>query len=392
MYPSISALSNKSQDRKIRHHVLNQFGQWVPGAVQPHGKVKLNVQPSQSAQSQLHLPPITTSTTTIQALADSRAQMCVADWSVAKRLGLTKADLLHPALTVSVADNSNLELVGAHFMSIYADSGESTEQLVYFATNVGDFYLSKAAMIDLGIIPKDFPKVGCTRDYSVNAIDVQHDAQQVHEVQGLHSVRQRQVAPTPQPSCSSSASSPGVPPGITSLGFRPPPSAQEGETLLQRSLVTKPGDREHSVRVALPPAGTMYMDAPEIQQKLNPAPSPFSLPTTQHPGNNHFMQVQQPQGAVQRLGNSHNNLSQPQGYDKIQSQVSVAAVQQQQQVSCKDIGPDWEEESYNSNKVSSGSNLYEVTGGFPSVQLQSNPSQDAIIRQITWIKKCVETS
>ena len=70
--------------------------------------------------------------------------------------------------------------------------------------------------------------------------------------------------------------------------------------------------------------------------------------------------------------------------------MSVAAVQQQQQVSCKDIGPDWEEESYNSNKVSSGSNLYEVTGGFPSVQLQSNPSQDAIIRQITRIKKCVD--
>lgn len=81
----------------------------------------------------------------------------MADWSVAKWLGLTKDELLHPALTVSVADNANLELVGAHFLTIFSDSGESTEQLVYFATNVGDFYLSKAAMIDLEIISKDSP-------------------------------------------------------------------------------------------------------------------------------------------------------------------------------------------------------------------------------------------
>ena len=97
--------------------------------------------------------------------------MCVADWSVARRLHLNKSDLLHPALTVSMADNTNLELMGAHFMIITADSGESTEQLVYFATNVGDFYLSKAAMIDLAIIPKDFPKVGAASHHYINSIE-----------------------------------------------------------------------------------------------------------------------------------------------------------------------------------------------------------------------------
>ena len=109
-YPSISALSQKSQNMRIRHYILNKFNQWVPGAVQPHGKVKLNVKLSQSAQTQLYLPPVGISATTVQALADSGAQMCVADWDVAARLNLIKADLLHPALKVSVADNTNLRV------------------------------------------------------------------------------------------------------------------------------------------------------------------------------------------------------------------------------------------------------------------------------------------
>ena len=86
--------------------------------------------------------------------------MCVWDWEVAKNMGLSKQDLLAPALSVSVADNSSLELVGATFMSITTKSGQSTEQLVYFAHYVGQFYLSKEALIDLQVIPPNFPTIG----------------------------------------------------------------------------------------------------------------------------------------------------------------------------------------------------------------------------------------
>ena len=75
-------------------------------------------------------------------------------------MGLTKKDLMIPALSISVADNNSLELIGAHFMHISATSGEVTKQLVYFAMDVGEFYLSKAALIDLKIIPHDFPRIG----------------------------------------------------------------------------------------------------------------------------------------------------------------------------------------------------------------------------------------
>ena len=83
--------------RKIKHHVLNDFGQWKPSNVMPHGKLNINLRISQSAVQQLHLPPLhNVQHTTISALADTGAQMCVADWNIAKRLGLHKEDLFAP--------------------------------------------------------------------------------------------------------------------------------------------------------------------------------------------------------------------------------------------------------------------------------------------------------
>ena len=130
---SLWTISSKQVPRKIRHHILDQFGNWSPSHVQPNGRLNLNIKPLQSAQQQFDLPRLPDTSTKVIALADTGAQMSVADWEVAKRMNLRNLDLLLPALSVSVADNANLELIGAHFINIYAHSGQSTSQLVYFA-------------------------------------------------------------------------------------------------------------------------------------------------------------------------------------------------------------------------------------------------------------------
>ena len=149
----------KSAD-KIQHHIINSFGKWQPGPVQPHGKLEVNLTICASAPEQLGLPRINNkSTIAVNALANTGAQMCVADWNVAVRMGIQKHELLQPALKISVADNSNLQLIGANFLTIHAN-GESTHQLVYFATGVGELYLSMDALIKLKVIPADFPRIG----------------------------------------------------------------------------------------------------------------------------------------------------------------------------------------------------------------------------------------
>lgn len=114
-----------------------------------------------AATAQLNLPKLrNTKPVEISALVDTGTQMCVADCKLAKQMGLSKHNMLTPALTISFADNADLELIGAAFMLIKSDKGPATRQLVYFATGVGQFYLSKQACVDLGIIDANFPQVG----------------------------------------------------------------------------------------------------------------------------------------------------------------------------------------------------------------------------------------
>ena len=180
----IAAIQDNKSVKKLRHHVMNSFGKWVPSHVEPHGKVRLTIEVDNSAASQLRLQPLRNcSKTTVSALADTGAHMCVADWRVAQAMGLAKKDLMIPALSISVADNNSLELIGTHFMHISSTSGESTKQLVYFAMDVGEFYLSKSALIDLKIIPHDFPRIGACAN-TVADDQGPADAGEIYKVSG----------------------------------------------------------------------------------------------------------------------------------------------------------------------------------------------------------------
>ena len=170
-HPQLSAFHQKHQQRRIHHHVINEFGKWVTSNVSAHGKIQVHVKLDPSAQQQLDLDQLpNTSSTTVSTLADTGKQMCVADWAIAKKLNLKKSDLLMPALTVSVADNASLELIGAHLLTLSTSTGLKTQQLVYFASGVGDFYLSKTALIDLKIVPSNFPSSSPSNTVSVNTL------------------------------------------------------------------------------------------------------------------------------------------------------------------------------------------------------------------------------
>ena len=198
---NLSALKSSESVHKIRHHIMNSLG----NGSQAHGKLKLNIEVDNSAAHQLNLPPLThCKSTPVSALADTSAQMCVADWQVGQRLGLKRKDLVVPALSISVADNYNLELIGAHFLRLSTPTGESTQQLVYFATEVGEFYLSKGALIDLKIISHDFPRVGaCSSNFNMmqSHADVQGhtaDYHELNEVQNEFTSVVHKVNPAPQ--------------------------------------------------------------------------------------------------------------------------------------------------------------------------------------------------
>ena len=98
-------------------------------------------------------------TTVVSGLCDTGAQMCVTGTDVGQRMGLRKRDMVPVALRFSVADNVEVQMVGAAFMSITGRGGVKNNQMVYIASKLEDFYISKEACMSLGIIPYAFPAV-----------------------------------------------------------------------------------------------------------------------------------------------------------------------------------------------------------------------------------------
>ena len=85
--------------------------------------------------------------------------MCVTGLGVANRMGIRRKDMVETVMQIAVANNAGLETVGAVFMTLTGCGGVTTGQMVYFARGIDDFYLSKEACRDLGIVDLEFPEV-----------------------------------------------------------------------------------------------------------------------------------------------------------------------------------------------------------------------------------------
>ena len=93
--------------------------------------------------------------------------MCVAGSHVATTLGLRRRDLLPARMEISVANNAGLQILGAAYVTL-SSNGVEAGHMLYFAENLREFFLSKEACKDLGIISHEFPAVGSHSHGSVN--------------------------------------------------------------------------------------------------------------------------------------------------------------------------------------------------------------------------------
>lgn len=83
--------------------------------------------------------------------------MCVAGESFLKEIGLKNSILKHSLIKLESANHSFLKVLGTMRCKIYYASLE-TEICLFICENVSEFLINRKAMIDLGIIHKDFPK------------------------------------------------------------------------------------------------------------------------------------------------------------------------------------------------------------------------------------------
>ena len=151
---------------KIPHMIYEQI-KWVIKAPRKHPTCTLSVTVSVNGYQEVdHTPPPATRRrdTDMSALIDTGCQVCCMGTTQLHALGLSRRDLLQPDLSLSAANTSGINIIGATFLMItgWDRSGKRwrTHQMAYVSEDVHQLLLSNEACEQLGMISKNFPEVG----------------------------------------------------------------------------------------------------------------------------------------------------------------------------------------------------------------------------------------
>ena len=102
--------------------------------------------------------------TTINALADTGCQSCLAGTNLLRKLNLKTSDLIPVKTKMKSASNEGIRILGALLLNLSGSDAQgrifSSNQMTYITDSSDSFFLSRSACADLGIIPETFPTIG----------------------------------------------------------------------------------------------------------------------------------------------------------------------------------------------------------------------------------------
>ena len=169
---SMGVNSIGSKTLTLNHHVFEN-GDWKLRLAQPHPTVWLMVATECSDYEEFGFNRHSVSNHGVQAIVDSGAQCCLWGWSDCKAAGFRQDDLLPVKQKLSAVSWLCINIYGAVILWMTGVSPSAKEHpcaaIVYVSPIVSGFYLSKEAMIQLQIVPVDFPTGGGALSSDVNA-------------------------------------------------------------------------------------------------------------------------------------------------------------------------------------------------------------------------------
>ena len=146
-------------------HQIFSKDEWRRSKLTNHPRVLLNLRPQLANPNR---------SVTVNALADSGAQSDV--WSLDEyiKAGFSRGDLHPVTLGLNAANKSAIRIEGAFFGTITGGSETQIEakSMIYVSSDVRGFYLSYETMMNLDMLPKNFPQPGCAR---MSSSDIQLD-------------------------------------------------------------------------------------------------------------------------------------------------------------------------------------------------------------------------
>ena len=112
-----------------------------------------------SLQTPLRRP---TKAALVSVVADTGCQSCLAGTNLLSKLGLNERHLSKTRLQMTAANGNNLDIIGAIALRLSdsaSQGGIETRQIVYICRDTSDFFLSRGACVELGIVLLTFRMV-----------------------------------------------------------------------------------------------------------------------------------------------------------------------------------------------------------------------------------------
>ena len=152
---------------KVPHMLFDNL-RWVKSRPpkQPHIKLTVRVDTRSYRDNDIRPPSAYKHRTAdMTSLADTGCQALVMGPQQLTQLGLTKCDLMECEQRLTGANGGSIVILGAVFIVVSGTDNTGkvwrTRQLCYVCEGVTELLLSREACTQLGMIPEQFPGVGC---------------------------------------------------------------------------------------------------------------------------------------------------------------------------------------------------------------------------------------
>lgn len=148
----------------LDHMLFKRETGWKKTDSLQHPTLKLRLTVDSSDYDAINYPPPKVKSCEVCVVTDTGAQSCLWGLSDFLRCGFKESDLIPVKHSLYAANKEKIDVLGAILIRLSGTDvdGElrSAAIMVYVSPRTHRFYLSKEALIQLDVIPRDFPRIG----------------------------------------------------------------------------------------------------------------------------------------------------------------------------------------------------------------------------------------
>ena len=169
--------SGISSDREIvlDHHIFDSSDGWKKSESMPHPTLRLLLSTNASDYDHINATCPSIKPSHVNVVTDTGAQSVLMSIRDFYRVGFKDTDLLPVKRTMRAANMEEIKILGAVFVRLTGTDTSGKEHtapiMAYVSPSTEKIYISREALVQLGVIPRNFPEIGAATETS--AIETQ---------------------------------------------------------------------------------------------------------------------------------------------------------------------------------------------------------------------------